>query len=62
MLALLKTVICSERGQSATEYMLFLVFSITLSLIGFLLVPYFTDGFNDLLSRILGSSYYLSVY
>ena len=52
----------NQSGQSATEYMLFLVLAITLSLIGFLVIPGFTEGFNVLLSRILGSNYYLSTY
>jgi hypothetical protein len=60
MSGMIKKVLCSESGQGATEYMLFLVLSVTLSMIGFLLVPGFTEGFNQLLSRILGGSYYLS--
>ena len=62
MNATLIRIICSQDGQSATEYMFLLVLSITLSMIGFLLVPYFAEGFNDLLSRILGGNYYLSEY
>lgn len=52
----------SESGQSATEYMLYLVLAVTLSMIGFLVVPYFSEGFNILLSRILGGGYYGSTY
>ncbi|WP_028582019.1 hypothetical protein [Desulfogranum japonicum] len=62
MRAYAERLMTDESGQGATEYMVFLVFAITLCFIGFLFVPYFTDGFDVLLSRILGSNYYLSSY
>lgn len=62
MSGILAKLLRSESGQSATEYMLFLVLAVTLALIGFLVVPYFSEGFNVLLSRILGGGYYGSVY
>lgn len=60
--SIINKLIRSESGQSATEYMTFLVFSIIIALTGFLIVPYFAEGFNVLLSRILGNNYYLSKY
>ncbi len=60
MFTRMKKNLSSKGGQATTEYMLFLVLSITLSMIGFLIVPHFAEGFNFLLERILGGSYYLS--
>ncbi len=62
MRAYVQRLLHDESGQGATEYMVFLVLAITLCFIGFLFVPYFTGGFDALLSRILGSNYYLSTY
>jgi len=46
-----------QEGQSATEYMLLMVLAVTLCFIGFLLVPYFSSGFDHVLSRILAGNY-----
>ena len=50
-------VLLNDEGQSATEYMVLLVLAITLSFIGFLIVPYFAEGFDHVLTRILDGNY-----
>ena len=59
---ILYDLLVSECGQSTTEYMVYMVLSVILSLIFFLFVPEFSDGFNVLLSRILGGHYILTVW
>ena len=57
MKVFVKRLLCSESGQGAVEYIFVGLLFVTLALIGFVVVPYFSEGFDVLLDRILENNY-----
>lgn len=57
MKLLVKKLLLSDSGQGATEYMFMIFLFVSLAIIGFAVVPYFAEGFDVLIERILENNY-----